>query len=68
MPMRSPCQLDNWKFPDTVPIYTLTDILRGFFVMRLILNILWLLFGGIWSAIAWFLVGIVAAITIVGLP
>ena len=36
--------------------------------MRLILNILWLLFGGIWSAIAWFLVGVLAAITIIGLP
>jgi uncharacterized membrane protein YccF (DUF307 family) len=37
-------------------------------MVRLILNILWLLLGGIWSAIAWFFVGILAAITIVGLP
>ncbi len=37
-------------------------------MVRLILNILWLVLGGIWSAIAWFLVGILAAITIVGLP
>jgi uncharacterized membrane protein YccF (DUF307 family) len=33
-----------------------------------LLNILWLVLGGIWSAIAWFLVGILCAITIVGLP
>jgi uncharacterized membrane protein YccF (DUF307 family) len=37
-------------------------------MVRLILNILWLVLGGIWSATAWFLVGILAAITIVGLP
>ncbi len=37
-------------------------------MVRLILNILWLVLGGIWSAIAWFFVGILAAITIVGLP
>jgi uncharacterized membrane protein YccF (DUF307 family) len=37
-------------------------------MVRLVLNILWLVLGGIWSAIAWFLVGILAAITIVGLP
>jgi hypothetical protein len=27
-------------------------------MVRLILNILWLVLGGIWSAIAWFFVGI----------
>ncbi len=37
-------------------------------MVRLILNILWLVLGGIWAAIAWFLVGILCAITIVGLP
>ena len=37
-------------------------------MVRLILNILWLVLGGIWSAMAWFLVGILCAITIVGLP
>ena len=37
-------------------------------MVRLILNILWLVLGGIWSAIAWFFVGILCAITIIGLP
>ena len=36
--------------------------------MRTLLNILWLVLGGLWSGLAWFLVGILAAITIVGLP
>ncbi|MGB7204522.1 MAG: YccF domain-containing protein [Anderseniella sp.] len=36
--------------------------------MRTILNILWLVLGGVWSAIAWFFVGILCAITIIGLP
>jgi uncharacterized membrane protein YccF (DUF307 family) len=36
--------------------------------MDLILNIIWLLFGGVFMAIAWFVAGVIAAITIVGLP
>lgn len=36
--------------------------------MRLILNVLWFVFGGFLSGTAWLLAGVVMAITIVGLP
>lgn len=36
--------------------------------LRLILNLLWLIFGGIWMALAWMIAGVLMAITIVGLP
>jgi uncharacterized membrane protein YccF (DUF307 family) len=36
--------------------------------VSIFLNILWLLFGGVWMAAAWVIAGIVMAITIVGLP
>ena len=36
--------------------------------MSLILNILWLIFGGFFMAIGWVLVAFIMAITIVGLP
>ena len=36
--------------------------------MALILNVIWVLLGGFVMAIAWFVAGIIAAITIVGLP
>ncbi len=36
--------------------------------MALILNIIWVIFGGFAMAVAWFVVGLIAAITIVGLP
>ena len=36
--------------------------------MTLLLNILWVIFGGFIMAIGWFLAGVVAAISIVGLP
>ena len=36
--------------------------------MRLILNILWFIFGGFLSGTAWLLAGVIMAITIVGLP
>ncbi len=32
------------------------------------LNLLWILFGGLWMALAWVLAGLIMAITIVGLP
>jgi uncharacterized membrane protein YccF (DUF307 family) len=35
---------------------------------RLLLNILWLLTGGIWMAAAWVLAALIMAISIVGLP
>lgn len=36
--------------------------------MRLILNLLWFVFGGWVSLLAWILAGVILAITIVGLP
>jgi len=36
--------------------------------MALILNVIWVVFGGFVMAVAWFLAGVVAAVTIVGLP
>ena len=36
--------------------------------MSLFLNILWVLFGGFFMGLAWFLYGIIAAITIIGIP
>jgi uncharacterized membrane protein YccF (DUF307 family) len=36
--------------------------------ISLLLNVLWLAFGGVWMSAGWFLAGIVMAITIVGLP
>lgn len=36
--------------------------------MTLILNVLWLVFGGLWMALGWLLAALIMAITIVGLP
>ena len=36
--------------------------------MALLLNLLWLLFGGVWMAVAWGVAAVIMAITIVGLP
>ena len=36
--------------------------------MRIISNIIWILFGGIWLALLWALSGILLCITIVGIP
>jgi uncharacterized membrane protein YccF (DUF307 family) len=36
--------------------------------MRLLLNLLWFLFGGFVMGLGWWLAGVVAAITIVGIP
>ncbi len=36
--------------------------------VSLLLNILWLVFGGVWMAIAWVIAAFIMAITIVGLP
>jgi|SRR5579862_3457990 len=37
-------------------------------VMILILNVLWLIFGGLVAGLAWFLVGLLFSISVVGLP
>src|SRR4030088_3629309 len=36
--------------------------------VSLLLNILWILFGGLWRAVGWVIAAIVMAITIIGLP
>ncbi len=36
--------------------------------MRFILNLLWLVFGGLFSALGWILTGLIWCITIIGLP
>jgi len=36
--------------------------------MALLLNLLWLLFGGLWMAIGWGVAAVIMAITIIGLP
>jgi uncharacterized membrane protein YccF (DUF307 family) len=37
-------------------------------LVHLVLNILWILTGGLWMAAAWVIAGILLALTIVGLP
>lgn len=41
---------------------------EGMRTLRLLLNILWFIFGGWISGLAWILAGVILAITIVGLP
>lgn len=36
--------------------------------MRLLGNLLWLLFGGLATGIGWCMAGLLAAITIIGIP
>ena len=36
--------------------------------MSLLLNILWIVFGGLWMAVAWVIAAVVMAITIIGIP
>ena len=36
--------------------------------LRLLLNILWLIFGGFFAGLAWLVAGVIMAITIIGLP
>jgi uncharacterized membrane protein YccF (DUF307 family) len=36
--------------------------------MNLILNILWIVFGGLWMAAGWLIAAVIMAITIVGIP
>ena len=37
-------------------------------VTSLLLNLLWIIFGGLWMALAWVVAAILMAITIIGLP
>jgi uncharacterized membrane protein YccF (DUF307 family) len=36
--------------------------------MRVVLNVIWLVFSGIWMAIAYCIVGVVMCVTIIGIP
>ncbi len=36
--------------------------------MKTIGNILWFIFTGFWSAVAWFLAGVLLCITVIGIP
>jgi uncharacterized membrane protein YccF (DUF307 family) len=37
-------------------------------ILSLLLNVLWLLCGGLWMSIAWMIAAVVMAITIIGIP
>ena len=37
-------------------------------VMSLLLNVLWIVFGGAWMALGWLVAAVIMAITIIGLP
>ena len=37
-------------------------------LVRLLLNVLWIITGGVWMAAAWLLAAVIMAITIIGLP
>lgn len=37
-------------------------------LVRLFLNVLWIITGGVWMAAAWLLAAVIMAITIIGLP
>jgi uncharacterized membrane protein YccF (DUF307 family) len=37
-------------------------------ILSILLNILWIVFGGFWMAVGWVIAGIIMAITIIGLP
>jgi uncharacterized membrane protein YccF (DUF307 family) len=37
-------------------------------LVSLLLNVLWLVFGGVWMAAAWLLAAVIMALTIIGLP
>src|SRR5271165_24974 len=34
----------------------------------LLLNVLWIVFGGLWMAVGWLIAAVIMAITIIGLP
>ena len=36
--------------------------------MSLLLNLLWIVFGGLWMAVGWVVAAVIMAITIIGLP
>src|ERR1700693_5879810 len=36
--------------------------------VSLILNVLWIVFGGLWMAVGWLIAAVIMAVTIIGLP
>ena len=40
----------------------------GVIVFNLLLNLIWIVLGGVWMALAWVCAGVLLALTIVGLP
>lgn len=36
--------------------------------LSLILNLLWIVFGGLWMAVGWLIAGVIMVITIIGIP
>ncbi len=36
--------------------------------LSLLLNILWMIFGGVWMAVGWLVAAVIMAITIIGIP
>jgi uncharacterized membrane protein YccF (DUF307 family) len=45
-----------------------TRITRRMSPLSVLLNLLWIVFGGLWMAAAWMIAAVVMAITIIGLP
>lgn len=41
---------------------------RGITPLALILNILWLVFGGVFAALGWFIAALIMGVTIIGIP
>jgi uncharacterized membrane protein YccF (DUF307 family) len=37
-------------------------------LLSVLLNVLWIVFGGLWMAVGWWIAAIIMAITIIGLP
>jgi uncharacterized membrane protein YccF (DUF307 family) len=50
------------------PVLPRLDVWTSMSIVSLLLNVLWLLFGGIWMAVGWVIAAVVMAVTIIGLP
>jgi uncharacterized membrane protein YccF (DUF307 family) len=51
--------------PATVEYSRVEEVMS---VISILLNLLWIVCGGIWMAIGWVIAGVIMAITIIGLP
>ena len=52
-------------FPWSYHVYTILGRISG---MKLIANIIWFIFGGLWLGLAWAVLGALLCITIIGIP